>query len=179
MRINLGLIHPFCFIQSSQNGSGCISLPCSLKPCISSRVFLPFTSSHCFTPHTVPTVVPFPTYLFWLSRAEAKGTFWKRCRLLSVTPILIFTAKILYGSNWYSKLTLCSLLIPSGGLSNSPLPCRFSLWKHLLISRLCRPLSVPVRSLWLRGGENIPLQTPLLGPSGHHLLPDTHVSRCS
>lgn len=70
-------------------------------------------------------------------------------------------------------------MLPSGGLSHSLLPWRFSLSKHLLISRLSRPSqcqTLPVQSSVLKEGRECPtLIIPLLGPSGHHLLPDTHV----
>lgn len=158
MTLNLDLIHPFCFIQAWENGAGCISLPCCLKPCISLSFFLPFPSSHCFTSHTQSLLQSlFPHTSFGWPELRQRTPFvcplTVKCKTYFNFHSKIFVQKKI-GTQ---KLSLCSLMLPSGGLSHSLLPWRFSLWKHLLISRLSRPSQCQCSPLCLRRGENIPL----------------------
>lgn len=149
MTLNLDLIHPFSFIQAWKNGTGCISLPCCLKSCIS-QVCFHLSPLATVLHHTHSLYCSLFSYIPLLALFE-------RALLLSAKPILIFIAKILYRKNWHSKLNLFSFLLASGGLNHSPVPWRFSLWKHLLISRLSRPTQCQCSPLCLRRGENIPL----------------------
>lgn len=124
----------------------------SLKPFISLHIFFSFFHTQCFTSHThtlfFPIMAPFPMHFSQLSRAEAKGTFWKEACTLKSTFTPTFPVR-------------------------SPVQCIF--W---FPDQSRHPCWCQWGPLWLRQGEAILLQAATLGPSGHHKLCSSMMLLC-